>query len=193
MEWIAAIPVWALCMLIFVLRVCDVTLGTIRTVSIVKGRVSLAVVLGFFEVMIWVVAVSQVIVRLHESWLLPLSYAGGFAAGNAVGILVERRLALGTSVVRMLSAERGDDIARALRAAGLSVATFAGVGPDGPITLVYAVAPRRQTSRMLRTAQAIDPDLLYVSEPAHESNTGVQLRLRPVPNPTGWRSALKKK
>lgn len=193
MEWIGAIPVSLLCLLIFVLRVCDVTLGTIRTVSIVKGHVTVSVVLGFVEVMIWIVAVSQVIVRLDESWLLPLSYAGGFAAGNAVGILVERRLALGTSVVRMLSADRGAEIAGALRGDGLSVATFAGEGPDGPVTLVYAVAPRRQTRRMLRTAQTIDPNLLYVSEPAHESNTGVQLRLRPVPHPTGWRSVLKKK
>lgn len=193
MEWIAAIPVWLLCVLIFVLRVLDVTLGTVRTVSIVKGHITLSVVLGFFEVMIWIVAVSQVIVRLRESWMLPLAYAGGFAVGNAVGILVERRLALGTSVVRMLSAERGDAIADALRAAGHSVATFDGEGPDGPVTLVYAVAPRRQIQRMVRTAQTIDADLLYVSEPAHESNTGVRLRLRPVPQPTGWRSVLKKK
>ena len=193
MEWIASIPVWLLCLLIFVLRICDVTLGTIRTVSIVKGHVSTSVVLGFFEVMIWIVAVSQVIVRLQESWLLPLCYAGGFAVGNAVGILVERRLALGVSVVRMLSAERGDEIAAALRASGQSVATFEGEGPAGPVTLVYAVAPRRQIRRMVRIAQAIDADLLYVSEPAHESNTGVRLRLRPVPSPTGWRSVLKKK
>lgn len=193
MEWIATIPVWLLCLLIFVLRICDVTLGTVRTVAIVKGYIGLSVVLGFFEVMIWILAVSQVIVRLDESWLLPLCYAGGFAVGNGFGILVERRLALGTSVVRFLSAERGADIARVLRVDGHAVTTFPGEGPAGPVTLVYAVAPRRDIRRMVRAAQSLDPDLMYVSEPAHESNTGVNLRLRPVPNPTGWRSILKKK
>lgn len=193
MEWIATIPVWLLCLLIFVLRICDVTLGTVRTVSIVKGYIGLSVVLGFFEVMIWILAVSQVIVRLGESWLLPLCYAGGFAVGNAIGILVERRLALGTSVVRFLSATRGAEIARVLQGDGHTVTTFSGEGPAGPVTLVYAVAPRRDIRPMVRSAQAVDPELAYVSEPAHESNTGVQLRLRPVPNPTGWRSILKKK
>ncbi|MGB6001136.1 MAG: DUF5698 domain-containing protein, partial [Thermoanaerobaculia bacterium] len=85
MEWIATIPVWLLCILIFVLRICDVTLGTVRTVSIVKGYLTLAVVLGFFEVMIWILAVSQVISRINESIFLAIAFAGGFAAGNAVG------------------------------------------------------------------------------------------------------------
>ena len=92
MEWIASIPVWLLCLLIFGLRVCDVTLGTVRTVAIVKGYLSAAVVLGFFEVLIWILAVSQVIVRINESIFLGIAFAGGFAAGNAVGILVERHV-----------------------------------------------------------------------------------------------------
>lgn len=193
MEWIASIPVWLLCLLIFILRICDVTLGTVRTVAIVKGYLGIAVALGFFEVMIWILAVSQVIVRINESIFLALAFAGGFAAGNAVGILVERRLAMGTSVVRILSANRGRAIADAIRQDGHGVSVFDGDGDDGPITLVYAVAPRRQTKRMLQRARSIDPDLLYVSEPAHESFGGVTTRLRPVPHATGWRAVFKKK
>lgn len=193
MEWIASIPVWLLCLLIFILRICDVTLGTVRTVAIVKGYLGIAVALGFFEVMIWILAVSQVITRIHESFFLALAFAGGFAAGNAVGILVERRLAMGTSVVRILSTTRGDAIAAALREDGHDVTVFGGDNADGPITLVYAVAPRRRTQRMLRRAQSIDPDLLYVSEPAHESFRGAGTRLRPVPHATGWRAVFKKK
>jgi uncharacterized protein YebE (UPF0316 family) len=193
MDQLAAIPMWLLCVLIFALRVCDVTLGTMRTLSIVKGHIAISVVLGFFEVMIWIVAVSQVIVRLHESWWLALAWAGGFATGSAVGIMVERELALGTSVVRILSAEHGDEIAETLRSQGHPASTFAGEGPHGPVSLVYAMAPRRHARDMLRSARSIDPDLLYVSEPAHESNGGIQLRLRPVPHATGWRAVFKKK
>jgi len=193
MEWIASIPVWLLCLLIFGLRVCDVTLGTVRTVAIVKGYLGVAVALGFFEVLIWILAVSQVIVRINESIFLAIAFAGGFAAGNAVGILVERRLAMGTSVVRILSANHGRSIAEAIRLDGHDVSIFDGDGGAGPITLVYAVAPRRKTKRMLQLARSIDPDLLYVSEPAHESFGGVAARLRPVPHATGWRAIFKKK
>jgi len=193
MEWIASIPVWQLCLVIFVLRICDVTLGTVRTVSIVKGYVSLAVALGFFEVMIWILAVSQVIARINESIFLALAFAGGFAAGNAVGILVERRLAMGTSVVRILSTTSGTDIAEAIRNDGHEVTVFGGEAADGPVTLVYAVAPRRHARQMLERARSIDPDLLYVSEPAHESFRGVGPRLRPVSHATGWRAVFKKK
>lgn len=193
MEWVASIPVWLLCVVIFILRICDVTLGTVRTVSIVKGYLTLAVVLGFFEVMIWILAVSQVIWRINESIFLALAFAGGFAAGNAVGILVERRLAMGTSVVRILSSNHGAEIAEAVRDEGHDVVVFDGVGADGPVTLVYAVAPRRIAPRMLQRARSIDPALLYVSEPAHESFKGAALRLRPVPHATGWRAVFKKK
>jgi uncharacterized protein YebE (UPF0316 family) len=193
MEWIATIPVWLLCVLIFVLRIADVTLGTVRTVSIVKGYISLAVVLGFFEVMIWILAVSQVISRIHESIFLALAFAGGFAAGNAVGILLERRLAMGTSVVRIISTTHGPEIAAAIREHGLEATVFDGEGGDGPVTLVYAVAPRRRTQQMLRWARNIDPELVYVSEPAHESSRGAAPRLRPVPHATGWRAVFKKK
>jgi uncharacterized protein YebE (UPF0316 family) len=193
MEWIASIPVWLLCILIFGLRICDVTLGTVRTVSIVKGYLGIAVALGFFEVMIWILAVSQVIIRIHESIFLALAFAGGFATGNAVGILVERRLAMGTSVVRILSTAHGGEIAEAIRQDGHDVTIFEGGGADGPVSLIYAVAPRRQAPQMLERARAIDPELLYVSEPAHESFRGTGPRLRPVPHATGWRAVFKKK
>jgi uncharacterized protein YebE (UPF0316 family) len=193
MEWIATIPVWLLCILIFVLRICDVTLGTVRTVSIVKGYLTLAVVLGFFEVMIWILAVSQVISRINESIFLALAFAGGFAAGNAVGILVERRLAMGNSIVRIISNTHGLEIARTIRKDGHDVTVFGGEGPDGPVSLVYAVAPRRRAPKMLQLARSIDPELVYVSEPAHESSGGESLRLRPVLHATGWRAVFKKK
>jgi uncharacterized protein YebE (UPF0316 family) len=118
MEWVVSIPVWMLCLVIFVLRICDVTLGTVRTVAIVKGRITAAAFLGFFEVLIWILAVSQVITRINESVFLALAFAGGFATGNAVGILVERKLAMGTSVVRIISTTHGTEIARAIREGG---------------------------------------------------------------------------
>ena len=193
MEWIASIPVWWLCILVFLLRICDVTLGTVRTVAIVKGYLSLAAALGFVEVMIWILAVSQVIARINESFFLALAFAGGFATGNAVGILLERRLAMGTSVVRIISTARGHEIALALHDDGHEATVFPGEGADGPVSLVYAVAPRRRIAKLLRLARGVDPDLMFVTEPAHESSRGSSVRLRPVPHATGWRAVFKKK
>jgi uncharacterized protein YebE (UPF0316 family) len=153
----------------------------------------LAVALGFFEVLIWILAVSQVITRINESIFLALAFAGGLASGNAVGILVERRLAMGTAVIRIISSTQGPEIAKAICDEGHDVAIFEGEGPDGAVSLVYTVAPRRRAPKMLQLARSIDPSLLYVSEPAHESFRGTSLRLRPVPHATGWRAVFKKK
>jgi uncharacterized protein YebE (UPF0316 family) len=193
MEVLATIPVWLLSIAVFLLRICDVTLGTIRTVSIVKGRITLSVALGFVEVIIWIAVMTQVITRIHESWILAFAWAGGFAAGNALGIVVERRLALGTSVVRIISERMGSAIAEVLRSDGYQVTTFRGSGADGPVDLVYAAGSRRNVHRMVRRAEQIDPLLFYVSEPAYDSSRDVQLRLRPVPHATGWRAVFKKK
>jgi uncharacterized protein YebE (UPF0316 family) len=193
MDSITNIPVWLLCGVIFVLRVMDVTLGTLRTVAIVRGHVTPAVVLGFFELVIWVAAISQVISRLHESWWLALAYAGGFAAGNGVGLTLERWTANGAAVVRIMSDDAGREIAERLRGAGHAVTTFTGDGGERPVTLVYAMAPRRETRRMIAASRTIDPDLVYVVDPAYETNGGLHLRLRPVPHSTGWRAVFKKK
>lgn len=166
MQWMASIPLWTLCLTIFVLRVCDVTLGTVRTVAIVKGHVSMVVILGFFELMIWVVAISQVVLRLEESWFLAFAYAGGFAAGNAVGIVVGRKLAMGTSAIRFLSSKLGGSLAEALLDEGYKFTTFSGQGSNGPVKLVYAVAPRKFVRQMIRSARVHDPDVFWISEPA---------------------------
>ena len=90
--FVTDLPAWALAGTIFLLRIIDVSLGTMRTITVVNGRLRLSVALGFFEVLVWVTAVSQVILRLRDHPILVLAYAAGFAAGNAVGILLERKL-----------------------------------------------------------------------------------------------------
>jgi len=188
MPFLATFPVWAVALLVFSLRIVDVTIGTMRTIMVVSGRVGLAVVLGFFELLIWATAVSQVILMVPEHPVLLVPYAAGFAAGNAVGILLERRLAIGSCVVRMLSETKGSEIARTLTAVGQHVTAFLGEGTGGPKTLVYATCERRQLPALLDAARRIDPTLFYSVE--RFSETG---GVAPVMSPTGWRAVLKKK
>lgn len=188
MEFLQDLPVWALACVIFGLRVCDVSLGTVRTLAVVQGRAALSVALGFVEVLVWILAISQVMASLHESPLLMLAYAGGFAAGNAAGIALERWLALGTSVIRVISSDSGSEMARRLRAEGLRVTTFVGEGRDGPRTLLYAACARRFAGRVLAVVHEVDPTAVYVVERASESSL-----TQPLPHATGWRARLKMK
>src|SRR5512143_3533235 len=107
-------------LLIFASRIADVTLGTLRIIFTSRGQRKLAPVLGFVEVFIWIVIVSQVISNI-QSFTAYIGYAAGFAAGTFVGMYVEDRMAMGTLVLRVILAEGGDALAKALRAAGFGV------------------------------------------------------------------------
>lgn len=188
MDVIAGMPVWALALLIFLLRIVDVSLGTLRTISVVQDRLSLSVLISFFEVLVWVTAVTQVVVRVDENPLLLLAYAAGFAAGNACGITLERHLGLGQCVVRMIATQEGEAMAARLRGMGHSLTTFAGQGRDGPRTLMFTACPRRELRHIIEAAASLDPHLFYTVD--RFSQTG---HITPLPDPTGWRGMFKKK
>jgi len=188
MDLFSTMPVWLLAAAIFCFRVVDVSLGTVRTLFVVQGRLAVSVLIGFVEVLIWVTAVSQVIVRIHESPVLVLAFAGGFATGNAVGILLERKLAFGTCVLRMIVKEKGDEVAVALREIGHVVTTFDGEGRDGIRKLVYTTCPRRELKSVIDLAKEFDTDLFFVVDRFSQSG-----HVGPLPHPTGWRAVFKKK
>ena len=183
----ADLPVWVLAVVIFTLRVVDVSLGTMRTIMVVNGRLRLSVVLGFFEVLIWLTAVSQVILRVREHPILALAYATGFAAGNAAGILLERKLAFGQCVLRVISI-KGQAIARVLSTLGRVVGVFQSEVYGATSRLVFATLASRDLPEAVRRARDIDPGLFYVVDRFAETN-----HFTPFPHPSGWRAVLKKK
>jgi uncharacterized protein YebE (UPF0316 family) len=185
---LAGLSPWTVAVVIFLLRVCDVSLGTMRTISVVDGRTRLAVALGFFEVLIWITAVSEVVVRIQDNPFLILAFAGGFATGNAAGIALEKRLAIGLCVVRMISVDKGDEIARAIHPIGRMVTTFHGTGPDERRSLVYAICPRRDLEELLACARRVEPGLFHAVERFPQTS-----ETTPLFAPTGWRAVMKKK
>ncbi len=187
MAFISDLPVWQLAILIFCFRIGDVSIGTMRTVSVVNGRVGLSVILGFFEVLLWTVAVSGTILRIQEDPLLPIAYAGGFAAGNGVGILLERKLALGRVAVRMIS-DQAEKLVQLVEQHGKVVAQFAAGPEDSHRSLLFTILPRKKLPGVLKAAHDLDPNLFWVSERFAEMS-----RLQPLPHATGWRGLLKMK
>lgn len=184
-----AIPLAWLPVAIFFARIADVSLGTVRTIAVVKGRILIASLLGFVEVLIWVIAVSNVVTRLDQPINL-VAWAAGFAVGNAVGIFIERKLALGDVVMRIISRGQGPEIAERLRHLGQRVTEFEGKGRSGPVQLLYLVMDRVDADRVERIARNIDPDAVVVNEDVRHAN----IKLRPMMTPrTDWRSVLKRK
>lgn len=174
------LPVWQLALSIFFLRICDVSLGTIKTISVVQGRIPLAFTLGFMEVLIWVSVIAGVISRLGEHPVLAVAYAAGYAAGNAMGILIERGVALGTSVVRFISQHQGHLVAQLLRDNGQAVTTFDGEGRDGHCLLIYAICTRKDALRVIEIAKQADPKIFYIVESVMHASTLRSLSKRPM-------------
>ncbi len=185
------IPLWGIALLIFCLRICDVSMGTMRTIAVVQGKLKMSVALGFFEVLIWICGVSQVMAGFTKYPLLAVAYAAGFATGNGVGILLEKKIALGSVVLTIISPREGPAIAERLRCEGQRLTTFEGSGRDGPVTMIYTTCPRRGMRRLLETARQIDPRLFYTVEPLREWR--LDGTAQPLPHATGWRSILKMK
>jgi uncharacterized protein YebE (UPF0316 family) len=189
MDLLATAPTWQVCIAIFLLRIVDVSIGTIRTIAVVRGRPSVAVVLGFFEVLVWLLAISQVLARVMQEPIVALSYAGGFAAGNGVGILIERQVSSRLAVLRLLSSRRGQQIADALQGVGQVLAILPGTTLQGPTHLVYVSTFNRMVGQVIERARAVDPDLFFLVEPASQWSAN----LASLHRPTGWRAVFKRK
>ena len=137
--------------MIFFARVADVSLGTFRTIVVFRGNKLLASFIGFFEILIWLVAASQVLANL-DHWYLALAYASGFAVGNYVGITIESRFAIGNDLV----------LAGKLREAGFKVVSFDGdMGEGYPVELLMIVEKRRKIPSLIQQIKELDNTAVY--------------------------------
>ncbi len=152
-------------LIIFLLRICDVSLATVRMLLMVRGARLLVPLLGFVEVLVWIFAVGSVVSNL-DSPLLMVGYAAGFAAGTSVGLWIEERMALGLATVRTMVRERGAAVAAALREEGYGVTELVGQGREGPVEVLYSVHRRRRVKRALEVIEAMAPaSFVVVDEP----------------------------
>jgi uncharacterized protein YebE (UPF0316 family) len=183
-------PTIILGIIIFFARVTDVSMGTMRTISIVQGRTKIAFLLGFLEVSMWLVVISAVIHRIAEKPILGVFYALGFSTGNVVGIVLEKRMAFGHIILRIISMRSGREMAEKIRESGHAVTTFQGEGLSGPVTLLFVACRRKEQGDIVQIIRHIEPDAFYTVDQAGS----VSKIFRPcVPNPSGWRAAFKKK
>ena len=156
--------------LIFLARVCDVSLGTLRIILVSKGVKYLATLLGFFEILIWLLAISQIMQNLTNVYYY-VFYAGGFAAGNFVGILIDEKLSIGTVGVRIITRREAQDLIGALKKANYGVTAIDAEGSKGTVKIIFTVVNRQNIQDVIKIVKEYNPrafysieDIRYVSE-----------------------------
>src|SRR3954462_12964345 len=158
-----ASPLGAL--VIFGLRIVDVSCDTMRVIFAIRGKRGIAAGLGFIQAIVWIFAVGNAVKHL-DSILHVLGYAGGYAMGTYVGVTLEQAIAYGVATVRIVSKTAGVEIAEALRAHGHGVTEFGGFGRDGTVEILNSVIQRRDINNVLKIAVNHDKDaFVTVEEP----------------------------
>lgn len=143
-------------LLVYVLQTLAVSLITIRILVMARGYERRSVVLGFFEALIYVLALGFVVQNLENVFNI-LAYSLGFSTGLWVGIRLERRMALGHVTLHIFSSSDGDDIAAALRDEGFGATVTQGRGRRGPVDVILAVVPRRNVAAAHQLITEVDP------------------------------------
>lgn len=170
METLFALPYGPV--LIFALRIVDVSLGTVRLMITVRGHRGWAALAGFLEVLIWIVAVGSALQHLDSAYHV-VAYAGGFATGNYVGIVLENALALGTVVVRaIIPNEDGGTTAQELRREGYTVTEVDGRGRDGPVDVLNIVVARRYAPSVIEAIEQQGPRSFITVEELRTTDRG---------------------
>lgn len=157
--------------MIFFARIADVSIGTIRIILIARGYRKLAPVCGFFEVIIWLVAMSQVLKNLNNFYSY-IVYGLGFAMGNYVGMKLESIIAIGYQAIRVITTEKILSLPLVLRQEGYGVTTIKGTGARGEVTIIYTIVPRKMIDHALEIINTLEPSAFISIEDIKSTDKG---------------------
>jgi uncharacterized protein YebE (UPF0316 family) len=155
---------WSLLpILIFLARVADVTMGTVRVIFVSRGLKCLAPVVGFFEILIWLIAIGQIMKNL-SSPMCYIAYAGGFAVGNYVGIAIAEKLSLGVVLIRVVTAKDALPLVECFKERNYGVTSVDGHGANGEVKVVFTVVKRREVPNIVELIKTFNPHAFYSIE-----------------------------
>jgi uncharacterized protein YebE (UPF0316 family) len=166
--------------LIFVARIADVSLGTVRVIFVSRGLKYLAPVVGFFEVLIWLLAIGQIMKNLSNP-LCYIAYAAGFGMGNYVGIRIAERLSLGVVLIRVVTKKDALPLVECLKAENYGVTSVDGHGTSGLVKVVFTIVPRREVPSVVDLIRKFNPQAFYSIEDVGFVEKGI------FPLRRGWR------
>ena len=165
--------VWAvLPILIFLGGLAYVSLGTLRIIFVARGQRFLSPLLGFFEVSIWLIAISQIMNNVSNIAAY-VAYAAGFAVGNYVGILIEEKMAIGILAIRIILTKNDEVLKNRLAAAGFGVTSVEGKGIHGRVKLIFTVVRRKDLEQVTNIINESHSSAFYSVEDARSVVKGV--------------------
>lgn len=171
-------------LLILCARVIDVSLDTIRVIMVAKGYRKLAPLVGFFQVLIWIITISRIMANLGI-WTTYIGYAGGFAIGTYMGMKIEEKLALGYELIRVITRADASRLIEELIGKGFQITFVEGAGKDGKVSILFIVQKRKVIKEIIELIKHFNPNAFYsvedvraVSGPAYLPQTPRQLRTR---------------
>ncbi len=158
--------------LIFVARVMDVSIGTIRIIMVSKGHKFWAPLLGFFEVIIWLLAITKIIENL-DNWLCYIAYGLGFAAGNYVGLIIEEKMALGIVKLQIITRKEAGKLIENLREAGYGITHHNAQGSNEKVSIIHSIIKRSEIRKVENIIKTTNPKAFYSIEDIKFVNEGV--------------------
>lgn len=158
--------------LIFLARISDVTLGTMRIMFVSRGNKLLAPILGFFEILIWLMAIRQIMQNLSNP-LCFIAYAAGFSVGNFIGINLEEKLAYGKIIVRIITRKEASALIQSLRNRGFGVTNIPAKGAKGKVNVIYTIIDRFRLEDVIRTINRLNPKAFYTIEDVRAVKEGI--------------------
>jgi len=150
-------------LLIFIARICDVSINTIRIIYMLGGRRFTATLLGFFEAFIWLLVIREIFKHL-DNWLCYVAYPAGFATGIFVGMIIEEKIAYGKVIVRIITRKDVNQLIQYLNIQHFRFTKVETEGPDGKENLVFTVLDREQLDDLLNKLKELIPTAFYTIE-----------------------------
>ncbi|HQO57612.1 MAG TPA: DUF2179 domain-containing protein [Candidatus Omnitrophota bacterium] len=149
--------------LIFLARAADVSMAAVRIIFVSRGIRALAAIIGFFEMLVWLIGISQIMQNLDNP-INYIAFAGGFSMGTFVGITIERKIAIGNLAVQFITNKNPASLLKYFRAQGYGTTTIAGQGAAGPVKIVLVVVRRKLLNKVLSIIKNFDQDAFYTIE-----------------------------
>ncbi|MDY6846681.1 MAG: DUF5698 domain-containing protein [Chloroflexota bacterium] len=172
MEVFLSPTAWLIALGIFAARTVNMALDTLRFMFLLRGKRALSWVLGFVESVLYVFVIGQVLNNLSNP-LNIIGYAAGFATGTVLGMMIEKRLAIGFTHFSIISRSHSTEIADALRAEGYGVTEIPARGRESNFMLVNCHVRRKQADNVEALALNIDPEAFITAEEVTPRRSGV--------------------
>jgi len=159
-------------LLIFLSRLADVSLATLRHIFVSKGFKTLVPILGFFEVLIWLVAIRQIFNNV-DNVVCYIAWAAGFSAGTYLGMYIEERLALGMQIIRIITTGEVEELVQSFKEYQQGITVVDGQGVMGPVKVIFTVVKRTNIKAIITLIQQHAPGAFYSIEEVKKSSKGV--------------------